>query len=172
MPEALRHDNGPELRSTGLTEWCEYRGIEYRYIQPGKPSQNVLSSGSIVITVKRYSMHLSSRTTIRLERSMRSRSRITTEIGRIRPMGICRPPKTGKAPKQRKCPPSNCLLDGRNYTTSCLLKSKFAYTVVGRNFSSTAAKLFDKVDLKISSKFSFFSSSTTMSSPCIVWVPV
>jgi putative transposase len=40
LPEALRLDNGPELRSTALTEWCEDRGIELRYIQPGKPSQN------------------------------------------------------------------------------------------------------------------------------------
>ena len=40
LPETLRLDNGPELRSTALTEWCEDRGIELRYIQPGKPSQN------------------------------------------------------------------------------------------------------------------------------------
>ena len=40
LPAALRLDNGPELRSTALTEWCEDRGIELRYIQPGKPSQN------------------------------------------------------------------------------------------------------------------------------------
>ena len=40
LPQAIRLDNGPELRSTAMTEWCEDRGIELRYIQPGKPSQN------------------------------------------------------------------------------------------------------------------------------------
>jgi putative transposase len=40
LPQALRLDNGPELRSAALTDWCEERGIELRYIQPGKPSQN------------------------------------------------------------------------------------------------------------------------------------
>jgi putative transposase len=32
LPEALRLDNGPELCSTALTEWCEDQGIELRYI--------------------------------------------------------------------------------------------------------------------------------------------
>jgi len=31
---------GPELRSAVMTEWYEDKGIELRYIQPGKPSQN------------------------------------------------------------------------------------------------------------------------------------
>jgi putative transposase len=40
QPQAIRLDNGPELRSAVMTEWCEDKGIELRYIQPGKPSQN------------------------------------------------------------------------------------------------------------------------------------
>ena len=40
LPQAIRLDNGPELRSAALVEWCEDNGIELRYIQPGKPSQN------------------------------------------------------------------------------------------------------------------------------------
>ena len=40
LPQALRLDNGPELRSAALTDWCQERGIELLYIQPGKPSQN------------------------------------------------------------------------------------------------------------------------------------
>jgi putative transposase len=40
LPQAIRLDNGPELRSAVMTEWCEDRGIELRYIQSGKPSQN------------------------------------------------------------------------------------------------------------------------------------
>jgi putative transposase len=39
-PRALRMDNGPELIAQELVNWCEDRGIEMRYIQPGKPDQN------------------------------------------------------------------------------------------------------------------------------------
>jgi putative transposase len=40
FPEAIRCDNGPELTSEIFQEWCAERGIEVRYIQPGKPNQN------------------------------------------------------------------------------------------------------------------------------------
>jgi putative transposase len=39
-PDRLRLDNGPELISQALTEWCGHRGIGLLYIQPGKPVQN------------------------------------------------------------------------------------------------------------------------------------
>ena len=39
-PGALRVDNGPELTAIAFTEWCANRGIEIRFIQPGKPDQN------------------------------------------------------------------------------------------------------------------------------------
>jgi putative transposase len=39
-PVALRMDNGPELISEALVEWCQERGIAMRHIQPGKPDQN------------------------------------------------------------------------------------------------------------------------------------
>lgn len=39
-PVALRMDNGPELLSEALVDWCRSRNIEMRYIQPGKPDQN------------------------------------------------------------------------------------------------------------------------------------
>lgn len=40
LPEAIRLDNGPELRAAVFTEWCESKRIELKYIQPGKPQQN------------------------------------------------------------------------------------------------------------------------------------
>lgn len=40
LPKAIRLDNGPELTASDFTEWCAARGIELRYIQPGKPNQN------------------------------------------------------------------------------------------------------------------------------------
>jgi len=39
-PAAIRCDNGPELTSQVFTAWAAARGIEVRYIQPGKPDQN------------------------------------------------------------------------------------------------------------------------------------
>lgn len=39
-PEQLRMDNGPELISGQLTQWCQKNNIKMIYIQPGKPNQN------------------------------------------------------------------------------------------------------------------------------------
>lgn len=39
-PDRLRLDNGPELTSQVLKEWCAQRGIGSQYIQSGKPVQN------------------------------------------------------------------------------------------------------------------------------------
>jgi putative transposase len=40
LPEAIRLDNGNELRSAIFMEWCMEKGIELKFIQPGKPQQN------------------------------------------------------------------------------------------------------------------------------------
>lgn len=40
VPQAIRCDNGPELISQALVDFCRDMGIAIRYIQPGKPNQN------------------------------------------------------------------------------------------------------------------------------------
>ena len=40
LPEAIRCDNGPELISQVLENWCEENGVALRHIEPGKPTQN------------------------------------------------------------------------------------------------------------------------------------
>ena len=116
LPEAPRLDNGPELSSTALAEWCEDRGNELRYIQPGKPSQN-----AFIERFNRSYRHevLDAYLFSDLDQAREITeewSRITTKIGLIRPTGTCHPLRTGKIPKQQKCPPSDCQLDGRDYT--------------------------------------------------------
>jgi hypothetical protein len=38
-PQAIRCDNGPEIRSQVFVDWCDANDVESRYIQPGKPDR-------------------------------------------------------------------------------------------------------------------------------------
>jgi putative transposase len=40
LPKAIVSDNGTEFTSGAFLTWAERRGIELRFIQPGKPNQN------------------------------------------------------------------------------------------------------------------------------------
>jgi putative transposase len=39
-PDEIRLDNGPELTSRALDQWAYERGVQLRFIEPGKPVQN------------------------------------------------------------------------------------------------------------------------------------
>jgi putative transposase len=39
-PNTIVSDNGTELTSMAVLKWCQETGVEWHYIQPGKPMQN------------------------------------------------------------------------------------------------------------------------------------
>ena len=45
LPKAIRLENGSELRSAVFMGWCESKGTDLKFIQPGKLQQNAFIEG-------------------------------------------------------------------------------------------------------------------------------
>ena len=39
-PGYIRYDNGPELTTNALHDWCRFSGTDSSYIEPGAPWEN------------------------------------------------------------------------------------------------------------------------------------
>jgi hypothetical protein len=65
LPQAIRLDNGPELRSAVMTEWCEDKGIELRISNPANLAKTLLSSALTERIGMKCSMLTSLKTWIR-----------------------------------------------------------------------------------------------------------
>ncbi len=125
LPQALRLDNGPELRSAVLAQWCEDNHIELRYIQPGKPSQNAF--------IERFNRTYRHEVLDAYLFSGLEEVRGVTEdwikdynedTGPTRPTGTCHPSTTGKTPNKQICPQATCLLDGGDYMLATWFRGK------------------------------------------------
>ena len=80
-PQAIRLDNGPELIAEQFMTWCEDRGIELRYIQPGKPDQNACIGASIEPIAPKFLMPTCSSRSNRSGRSPQNGCRVTPKSG-------------------------------------------------------------------------------------------
>lgn len=47
VPDAIVLDNGPELTGRALDQWAYGRGVQLRFIQPGKPIQNAYAESFV-----------------------------------------------------------------------------------------------------------------------------
>lgn len=99
LPEAFRLDNGPELRAAVFTEWCESKGIELKYIQPGSPSRMPSLNALTEPIGMKCSMPICSMIWNRLGKSPRPGSGHITKNAYIGLLGSCRPNPLGS--KQR-----------------------------------------------------------------------
>jgi putative transposase len=68
LPKAISLDNGSELRSAVFMVWCEEKGIELKFIQPGKPQQNAFIERFNRTYRHEYSMPISLNRSSRFEK--------------------------------------------------------------------------------------------------------
>ena len=89
-PAVIRSDNGSEFTSIAFTDWCERRQIQLRYIEPGKPDQNVFVERFNGIYRRKFSMRTCSTPSRSFAISPNLGSRNATQNGPTTASAVCR----------------------------------------------------------------------------------
>jgi hypothetical protein len=117
-PQALRLDNGPELTSGALTQWCEERGINLLYIQPGQPHGTRSWSASIGPIAPKCLTPMSSSISTRSDSRAMISCTATTRSGPTTALAGCRRSRScqGLTPLRSLLP--DCLRNGGAYRST------------------------------------------------------
>ena len=89
LPQAIRLDNGSELRSAVFTSWCAEKGVELKFIHPVNPNKTPLLNALTALIATKYSMPTSLNHSSKCEALLRNGSTAISKIVLILHSGSC-----------------------------------------------------------------------------------